>query len=274
MPHSAKSTLAARGLRPHKSLGQNFLTDPNILVKIVESAGITSSDSVLEIGPGLGHLTRALAQRAGHVIAVELDVKLAENLARELAAAGVGNVRVIQGDILKQDVAELFSGPYKVVANIPYYITSNVIRHLLAARARPAVIVLTVQEEVARRITAEPPHMSLLAVSVQFFAVAKIGGLIPAGAFYPRPQVDSAWVILEPFVESPYPVEDVEAFFRVVRAGFSAPRKQLKNTIASGLGLTAARAGSLLRDANILPTRRAETVSLDEWVKLARVASN
>lgn len=273
MSHSAKATLMSRGLRPQKKLGQNFLTDSNILLKIVESAQITRSDSVLEIGPGLGHLTRLLAQRAGHVVAVELDEGLADSLKREFESAQISNVRIIRGDILKQDPGGLFAGPYKVVANIPYYITSNVIRHLLAAPARPTHIVLTVQKEVAQRMTARPPRMNLLAVGVQFYADTKIAGFIPAGAFYPRPQVDSAWVSLTPHIESPYPVEDVEAFFRVVRAGFSAPRKQLRNTLSASLGLAASRVELALRDANIEPTRRAETLSLDEWVKLAHVLS-
>lgn len=273
MSHSAKATLTSRGLRPQKKLGQNFLTDPNILLKLVESAHILPSDSVLEIGPGLGHLTRLLAQRAGQVVAVELDGRLADSLKRDLVSAQILNVRVIRGDILKQDPSGLFTGPYKVVANIPYYITSNVIRHLLAAPARPTHIVLTVQKEVAQRMTARPPHMNLFAVSVQFYADAKIAGLIPAGAFYPRPKVDSAWVSLMPHIESPYSVEDIDAFFRVVRAGFSAPRKQLKNTLSASLGLAASRIELALRDANIQPTRRAETLSLDEWGRLAHVLS-
>jgi 16S rRNA (adenine1518-N6/adenine1519-N6)-dimethyltransferase len=260
-------------LKPRKSLGQSFLIDEAALNRVVQAARLTTEDTVLEIGPGLGSLTRHLAQAAGRVVAVELDQTLFPAL--NFVLAGYPNVELIHGDILNFPISNLQLPPkYKVVANIPYYITSAAIRHVLEAEAKPACMVLTIQREVAERMCAAPGDLSLLAVSVQFYAVPRVVARIPAGAFHPRPEVDSAVVRLEVRAQPAVPVRDVDEFFRVVKAGFSQKRKQLRNSLASGLGMEAARADALLTQAGVDPKRRAETLTLTEWGKIAAVAND
>ena len=268
---TVRQLLRAYNLRPQKGLGQNFLEDPAILQRIVDAAELTPDDSVLEIGPGLGTLTRLLATSAGRVVAVELDERLAAILPEVLADCP--NVEIIHGDILALDPAALFPERrpvYKVVANLPYYITSAVLRHLLESPARPRLMVLTLQREVARRLVAGPGEMSLLAVSVQFYGQPRIVGRIPAGAFYPPPQVDSAVVRIDVYDQPPVPVDDVESFFRVVRAGFGQRRKQLRNALSQGLGRPVEEVVAALKRAGIAPQRRAETLSLAEWAAFWR----
>ncbi len=254
------------GLRPDKRLGQNFLISPAALQKVVEAADLAPDDAVLEIGPGAGALTVRLASRAGRVVAVELDERLRPLL--EAVLRPYPNVRLVFGDILQQHPAALMgSGDYAVVANIPYYITSAVIRHLLGGEARPRRMVLTVQREVAQRIVAQPPQMSLLALSVQVFGEARMVARLPAGAFYPRPKVDSAVVRVD-ITPPRIPEAQLNAFFRLAKAGFAQRRKTLRNTLAAGLGWPPAQAAALLEGAGIDPRRRAETLSLDEWAVL------
>jgi 16S rRNA (adenine1518-N6/adenine1519-N6)-dimethyltransferase len=264
------------GLRPRKGLGQNFLADPNILWKIVEAAELSPEDTVLEIGPGLGTLTRLLAQTAGQVIAVELDAGMMGLLREELAH--LPNLQLVQGDILQLDPAALVRrtvegrpapASYVAVANLPYYITSAAIRHLLEAPPPPRRLVLTVQHEVARRIVAGPGDMSLLAVSVQFYGRPRIVAKIPAGAFIPPPKVDSAVIRVDTWESPPVDVPDGQIFFRVVRAGFGQKRKQLKNALAAGLNLPPAEVVDTLVRAGVDPRRRAQTLSLAEWAALA-----
>lgn len=263
-PLHVPDLLRRHGLRARKSLGQNFLIDEGALARIVSAASLTVDDTVLEIGPGLGSLTRHLAIAAQQVVAVEIDQTLLPVLAEVVAAHP--NVRVVHADILTVDPAELIEGQrYKVVANIPYYITSAVIRHLLEARVRPSVIVLTVQREVAERICAAPGDLSVLAVSVQAYARAELVARIPAGAFYPRPDIDSAVVRLTALPEPVFGSQDADRFFRVVKAGFGQKRKQLRNALSTGLRQPAQAADVWLARAGIDPTRRAETLSLDEW---------
>jgi 16S rRNA (adenine1518-N6/adenine1519-N6)-dimethyltransferase len=266
---SLLSQLSALGLRPKKGLGQNFLVDPAHRARIVAAADLTRDDIVLEIGPGPGVLTELIAELAGRVIAVELDDRLIPFLHARFAPQP--HVSIVHADILKTDPAALTGGvPYKVVANLPYYITSAVIRHLLESSPAPGVLVLTVQREVAERMVASPPDMSLLALGVQFYCTAKIVGRIPAGAFYPVPKVDSAVVRLD---RRSTPVSEgisAEAFFDVARAGFSQPRKQLRNSMASGLGLSPAEVEAWLARTGIDAKRRAETLTLNEWAALAR----
>ena len=259
-------------LRPRKGLGQHFLTSETHLRQIVEAAQLTRDDLVLEIGPGLGSLTRRLAEAAGHVVAVELDEQFVSILQSLLG--GPQNVTILHGDILKLWPSELLSrypgdaSCYKVVANLPYYITGAILRHLLEASPSPQVLVLTVQREVAERICAAPPRMSLLAVSVQFHAEPELLSVIPAGAFYPRPKVDSAVVRLWPRQQPEAAVEDVERFFSVARAGFGQRRKQLRNSLSAGLGLSTREVEDALTRAGIDFRRRAETLTLAEWAEL------
>lgn len=261
--------LRRHGVRLQKGLGQNFLADPVHLDRIVAAAELTHDDVVLEVGPGVGTLTVRLAAEAGQVVAVELDEQLLPAL-REVVA-GHENVAIVQGDILQLDPAALIPGsaPFKVVANLPYYITSAAIRKLLTATPPPALLVLTVQREVAQRIVAQPPEMSLLAVSVQFYARPEIVARIPAGAFVPAPKVDSAILRLRPWPAPPVDVPDVGTFFDVVRAGFGQRRKQLRNSLRAGLSLPEEQVEGMLVAAGVDPTRRAETLSLEEWSRLA-----
>ena len=276
--------LRQHGLRPRKGLGQNFLADPVHLERIVAAAELTKEDSVLEIGPGLGTLTVRLAAQAGRVVAVELDRQLLPILGHVLT--GLDNVSIVQGDILEMDPAEVTATgvaagehlphqepwaplPYKVVANLPYYITSAIIRHLLTAAQPPTLSVLTVQREVALRIVAEPPKMSLLTVSVLYYAQPELVARVPAGAFYPVPQVDSAILRLRTWPSPPVDTPGAACFFQVVRAGFGQRRKQLRNALRAGLSLPVDQVEAMLKAADIAPERRAETLTLQDWSALA-----
>jgi len=269
-PLDIPSLLRRYGLHPSKRLGQNYLQDRAALEQIVASAELANSDAVLEIGPGLGSLTRYLAQRAGTVTAVELDEKLLPVLREVLAP--FPNVRVIHGDILALSPSELMEhASYLVVANIPYYITSAVIRHLLAGEPRPRRAVLTVQREVGERICAPAGDLSLLALSVQVFGRPEITANIPAEAFYPAPKVGSAVVRLEVYPQPLIPVPRLDRFFQLAKAGFSQKRKTLRNALSGGLRIPPDRAAAMLQAAGIDPQRRAETLNLKEWGELAEI---
>jgi len=264
----ARHLLHRWDIEPSKGLGQNFLVDPVILGKIVAAAGLTPDDVVLEIGPGLGTLTEQLADQAGRVIAVELDKRLITPL--EGVLSGHENVTIVQGDILALDLAELMGPePYKVVANLPYYITSAVLRHLLEPRHRPSQIIVTVQREVADRITAQPGDMSLLAVSVQFYGEPERLFRIKSGSFYPSPQVDSAVLRIDVHDAPPLPEQAIDDFFRVVKAGFAQRRKQVHNPLADGLHLSREETVAALEAAGIDHRRRPQTLSVAEWIALA-----
>ncbi|HXV42162.1 MAG TPA: 16S rRNA (adenine(1518)-N(6)/adenine(1519)-N(6))-dimethyltransferase RsmA [Anaerolineae bacterium] len=279
---SLSSLLKKYNLRPRKELGQNFLTDPIHLAKIIDIAGLTPADTVLEIGPGPGVLTCLLAEAAGQVIAVELDPQMVNLLKNEYGH--LHNLTIVEADILQTNLNTLISQQknltshiphptshisYKVVANLPYYITSAVLRHLLEATPQPERVVVTVQKEVAQRMVAKPGQMSLLAISVQFYGQPTLAHHIPAGAFYPAPKVDSAVVRIDTFAQPPVAVTDVDHFFQVVRAGFGQKRKQLKNSLAAGLAKPMPEVMAALDQAKIDSTRRAETLSLEEWGWLA-----
>ena len=279
-PLDIPALLRQHGLHPDKKLGQNFLIDPASLERIIQIAEIHPQDCILEIGPGLGSLTRYLALSACHVIAVELDRKLMPALAQILVDHT--NVTLIEGDILALNPVELIHqgcsvdeqsviADYLVVANIPYYITSALIRHLLGAPVKPSRLVLTVQREVAERICAAPGDLSLLALSVQVFGEATVKTRIPAGAFYPEPQVDSAVVRVDLYQEPLIPELWLKDFFHLARAGYSQKRKTLRNALSGGLALRPQEASDLLTAAGIDPQRRAETVNLSEWQALAAV---
>ena len=265
-------TLRRYGLRPSKGLGQNFLTDEQILDAIVDGSGVGAQDLVLEVGPGLGTLTRRLAARAGRVVAVELDRRMVTILGSELAA--LDNVRIVQGDILELEPAVLLAeelrsyAGYRVVANLPYYITSAVLRHLLSGR-RPESMTVMVQYEVAQRILAKPGQLSLLALSVQVYGQPTLIRRVPAVAFYPQPKVDSAVLRIDTFPAPRIPESLLDAFFVVARAGFSQKRKQLHNSLRGGLQLGHELITQSLQDAGIEPSRRAQTLTIDEWGRLS-----
>lgn len=269
-PLNAPALLKQYGLRPDKKLGQNFLQDPFALDSIAAAAQIQPADTVLEIGPGLGSLTRYLAVSAREVIAVELDPDLIPPL--EAVSQPYDNIRIVHGDILKLSPQELIREPgYLVVANIPYYITSAIIRHLLENDPKPRRIVLTIQKEVADRICAQPGDMSLLALSVQVYGQPRLVQRIPAGAFFPAPKVDSAVLCVDIYVTPKIRPELLDTFFKLIKAGFSQKRKTLRNALSSGLHISPPEAEGLLKQANIDPMRRAETLSIEEWQSLCEL---
>lgn len=263
-PLNAAAVLKRYGLRADKALGQNFLQDESALEKIANAAEILEDDCVLEIGPGLGSLTRYLAVSAKKVTAVELDHDLLAPLQAILQP--YQNVRVVHGDILKLSISELVDQPnYIVAANIPYNITSAIIRHLLEGNVKPRRVVLTIQKEVAERICAKPGDLSLLALSVQVYGKPSIAAKIPAGAFHPAPKVDSAILRIDIYDEPLIPNDLSNIFFKLIKAGFSQKRKTLRNSLSSGLHIPATEAETLLASAGINPMRRAETLSIEEW---------
>lgn len=267
LPLNVPKILNQYNLKPDKRLGQNFLLDLVALERIVDAADIHTEDSILEIGAGIGSLTRYLCINAGRVFAIELDDRLIPPLQEILR--DFDNVEIIHGDILTLKPIELIKQPsYKVVANIPYYITSKLIRHLLESGKPPTRIVLTIQKEVAMRICAQPGKMSLLSLAVQVYGNPQIFGKIPAGAFYPIPNVDSAIVRIDLYPQPVIPRSHLDNFFRLAKAGFQQKRKTLRNSIGSGLNLTGIKAAEIIKAAGIDPLRRAETLSLEEWDKL------
>jgi 16S rRNA (adenine1518-N6/adenine1519-N6)-dimethyltransferase len=267
-----KQLLSQYGIFPRKKWGQNFLYDPNTLAKIADTAELTPEDIVLEIGPGTGTLTKVLAERARQVFSVEIDERFLPILEDELV--DYDNVELILDDFLKVDVLDLVGdNDFVVVANVPYYITSAILRHLLQSPRPPRRLVMTVQYELAERMLEQPPRMNLLAVSVQFFGKPEIITRLKPDVFWPRPAIDSAVIKIDTYDQPVIPLPSVKQFFRVVRAGFGQKRKQLKNSLGSGLGIKAKAAGELLEEAGIDPKRRAETVTLEEWATLTRVVA-
>jgi 16S rRNA (adenine1518-N6/adenine1519-N6)-dimethyltransferase len=262
------------GLRPQKKLGQNFLVDEAALRRVVEAAQIQRGQAVLEVGPGLGSLTSLLAQAAVRVVCVELDQNLILPLEEILGV--YPNVEIVSGDILKLDPGRLMAGSdsYLVVANIPYYITSALIRHLIEAPQPPLSLVLTVQLEVAERICAQAGEMSLLALSVQVYGQPVIVSRIPAGAFYPPPQVDSAVIRVLLHPQPAIPRDRLPLFFRLAKAGFSQKRKMLRNALSAGMRWSPSEAEALLSRSGIDAMRRAETLSLEEWKRVVETAGN
>ncbi len=269
-------------LKARKGLGQHFLIDEEVLKLIISAAELTTTDIIMEIGPGLGMLTKELARQAGWVITVELDSKLAAILKQTLTS--FSNVSITNKDILEIDPAALLkeqkarfpaviNSPfnYKVVANLPYYITSPILRHFLEASAKPQIMVIMMQKEVAEAIVAEPGQMSVLSISVQFYGKPMIISYVPAKCFYPVPKVDSAILRVELYSQPAVAVTDTTSFFELVRAGFSASRKQIGNSLAQGLRLPKGEVLPLLEKAGIVPQRRAETLTLDEWAQLWQI---
>jgi len=272
-PIKIKSLLRKYDLKPKKGLGQNFLQDNIHLQKLIDTAQILSNEDVLEIGSGLGSLTRLLATSAAKVITVELDQNLIPPLKEILNI--YNNVTIVQGDILELDISQHISTPnYVVVANIPYYITSALIRRLLESSNKPNRIILTVQHEVARRICAVPPNMNLLALSVQVYGKPRIGARIPAGAFYPVPSVDSAVIRIDLFPSSLIPLQNIDIFFRIIKASFNQRRKTLLNSLSGGLSLSKSETKQLLENAKIDPIRRPQTLVIEEWITLSHQLGN
>jgi len=275
-----KALLRQYGLKAKKELGQHFLTDEGTLKCILSAAELSQQDIVVEVGPGLGILTKRLVEIAGKVIAVELDPMLASTLAKRLAP--FPNLRVIHADILKVPPSQLLKDyltlpelsqgyKYKVVANLPYYITSPIIHHFLEASSKPSLMVIMVQKEVGEAITSKPSKMSLLSLSVQFYSKATLIARVPAKSFYPPPKVDSVILRLDTHLAPPVEVSDTGSFFDIIKCGFGSRRKQLRNSLAQALGIPPSQVISLLEKAGLEPKRRAETLSLEEWRVLWRI---
>jgi len=251
---------------PKKSLGQHWLKDPEILADIAEAAELTSDDVVLEIGPGLGTLTSRLLARANSVTAVEFDADLARKLPGQFPGK---KLTVVNQDILQFDLSQLPKN-YKVVANVPYYITSKIVEKLMTAGNKPSIAVLLVQKEVAERIAAEAGNMSILSVSVQIFAEAELDIEVPRQFFTPPPKVDSQVVILRTRNNPLITPEDQRDFFRIVKAGFSAKRKKLRSSLSGGLGIDKSSVEELLKNAGISPDARAEDLAIEDWKRLLK----
>jgi len=281
-------------IKPSKRLGQNFLVDEKVLQKIIKTANLSPEDIILEIGPGIGTLTKELAKRAKKIIAVEKDREMVEILSETLK--DYNNVKVVNDDVLKIENWKFIGywkatlrgvcrfapsreiGNFKVVANLPYYITSPVIRKFLEMDNSPKIMVLMVQKEIAQRICAKPPNMSILAIAVQFYAKPEVISFVSKESFWPSPKVDSAIIKIIPKERSTFStlVENVnqknfeKRFLKLVKAGFSQPRKQLANNLSKVLKLDKAKANSWLLKNNIKPTQRAETLSIRDWIRLVK----
>ena len=265
-----KNLLQRYQIRPSKRLGQNFLIDEGVIKRVIEAAQLSQNDIVLEIGPGIGNLTMELAKRVKKVIAIEKDLKMIEILKETLKE--FENVEIIQGDILKIGLKSkiLNLKSYKVVANLPFYITAPVIRKFLeAVDAKPQQMVLVVQKEVAQRICAKAPDMSILAVSAQFYAEPEIISYISKKSFWPSPKVDSAILKISALNQRRKSAFN-QRFFKIVKAGFSQPRKQVLNNFSEMLKLNKGNVKSWLLRNDINPTQRAETLSIEDWINLTK----
>lgn len=259
-----KDLLEKYRAKPSKGMGQNFLVHQLTLEKIIEAGQVNSADTVLEIGPGIGSLTQELAKHAKQVIAVEKDGMMVQILKETLK--DYKNVTVIEGDVLNDDIK--LPADYKLIANLPYYITSPVIRKFLEIKNQPEIMVLMVQKEVAQRICAKAGDMSILAVSVQFYATAKSMFTVTKEKFWPSPKIDSAIIKITPNkTEPPVPPE---LFFTIVKAGFSHPRKQLANNFSIALKKNKAEVELWLSKNNLQPNQRAETLTVEDWVNLTK----
>ncbi len=262
-----KKTLKAFGVHSRKELGQHFLIDSTALSNIIEAADIRNDDTILEIGPGMGILTRELCRRAKRVVAVELDEAMVGIV--KTTCIRYSNLEVKNQDIMKYNPSDL--GRYKLVANLPYYITSMVIRRFLETENKPEEMVILVQKEVAERICAKPSRMSILAVSVQFYGEPTIIAKVPHSSFFPTPGVDSAILKIRLYTKPLFPSVEPDIFFRIVKAGFSEKRKQLINSISGGLNISRDFTEKLLSEAGIDMMARAESLSMIDWHNLYKV---
>lgn len=252
---------------PKKSLGQHWLKDREILARIAEAASITTLDTVLEIGPGLGTLTSELLRRAEKVIAVELDGALAEKLPGQFPGK---TLEVINEDILEFDL-NILPKQYIVVANVPYYITSKIIKKLLTSDNKPKTTVLLIQKEVAQRLAAKPGNMSILSISAQIYGEVELDQMVPAHYFTPPPKVDSQVVVIRTRSEPLIAPKDEKQFFKVVKAGFSSKRKKLRSSLSAGLNITKQETEDILKKVGINPDDRAEALAIQQWVDLMKI---
>ena len=266
---AARHEISPRPVRfPSKALGQHFLVDSSVVESIMSAGDLCATDTVVEIGPGRGVLTGQLVNRVQRVIAVELDHRLAASLPGRLGHPS--NLTVVQADARIYDFQQVLpkQAPWKVMANLPYYAANPIIRRLLEEEPRPSLVVVMVQQEVAHTMVAAPGRMSLLSIAVQFYSEPHLVCSVPANAFHPPPKVKSAVVRIDPLSSPILSAEESLEFFKLVRAGFSAPRKQLRNSLSHGLAVSPAEVTELLDSAGLAPVRRAGSLSLEEWTRL------
>lgn len=275
--------------KPKKYLGQNFLIDKKILQKMIMAADLKKDDIVLEVGPGMGFLTEKLAEKAELVLGVEKDTRLVNFLKKKFKAQK--NIKIVEGDIIKNfqflisfvsrnlrqsrdnfqsifKLSDFQTKNYKVVANIPYYITSRFLRIFLKNKRKPKTIVILVQEEVAKRICAQKGQSSILSLSVQYYGKPQILDFVPKEAFHPKPKVDSAILKIEVFKKPPYQVDNEKLFFKIIKAAFSSRRKQLINSLSSGLKISKKETEKILRKCQIPPRARPQDLGLDNLKNL------
>ena len=265
-----KKLFQEKNIKPLKKFGQNFVVSKEILEKIIESADLEPKDIVLEIGAGPGNLTKELAKKAKKVIAVEKDKKMIAILKETLK--GFKNIKIIEGDALEFEPKshKLRVNNYKLVGNLPYYLTSAIIKKFLETENRPSQMVLMIQKEVAQRICSQPPKMNLLALSVQFYAKPKIVAYISKNCFWPRPKVDSAIINIKLNIKKKKLRDNKDIFFKIIKAGFAHPRKQLANNLSSELKLDKEKVKSWLLKSKINPSQRAETLKEKDWLNLTQ----
>ena len=254
------------GINPKKPLGQHFLVANGVINMITKAAQIEPTDTVVEVGPGLGILTEALLKQTPKVIAIELDENLANALSERIQSDGL---KIIPDDARNVDIKKVTKGvPYKLISNLPYYAAGPILRHFIESEHPPETAVIMVQREVAKQMIAQPDHMSLVSIGTQIYGDIKIVGFIPSSAFYPKPKVTSAIVKIDTYDKPLINRANRKTFFSVVRGGFSAPRKQLRNSLAQGLKISTTAAASHLRYAGIQPEARPSTLSLEDWKAL------
>lgn len=265
-----KKLCQENNIKPSKFRGQNFLINEDVYNQIIASADLDTNDIVLEVGPGLGFLTEKLAQKAKKVIAVEVDKKLANLLEKRLKKQGLNNIQIINEDILNipNTKYNTLNNKYKIVANLPYNITSIFLRKFLSAKNKPSLAVLMLQKEVAQRIAASPPNMSLLAVSVQFYSDPEMIDVVSQNDFWPIPQIDSAIIKLKIY---PKFEVDEKKLFRLVKFGFSSRRKMLKNNLSAGFRISASIAEERIKKAGFNEKIRAQNLAVNDWLKLFEV---
>lgn len=273
-----KSLLTHYNTSAQKSLGQNFLIDAQVLDDILKAAELTKNDFVVEVGPGFGVLTLPVSEEAGRVLAIETDKKILQIL--KAISGGTTNIDILPANVLKLESKQLYerykiwskarnkATQYKLVSNLPYYITSAILKQFLETETRPSLIVIMVQKEVAERITAKAGNMSTLAVSVQFFGKPEIVRVVSQDAFWPKPKVDSAILKIVPHQELPHNIDNIKMFFRIVKAGFGERRKQLHNSLSGGLNLDDEVVQEILKENKINPKTRAQDLTIDHWKKL------
>ncbi|QQS22682.1 ribosomal RNA small subunit methyltransferase A [bacterium] len=273
-PETLKQLLMDYGLSPNKTYGQHFLMDEIVLQDMLDSADVSNADVIVEVGPGIGNLTKFLIDRAGQVLAIEKDPQFV-NVLNSLRNKNK-NFSYVLGDVLEENIDEALAqagvgkqSSYKVVANIPYYVTGKIVQYFLKQQRKPVSMTLLMQKEVAQNITAKEGNLNLLAISVQLYATAELAEIVRAEKFYPAPKVDSAVITIKLHEQPKYDVADEQKLFKLLRACFTGKRKQIHNTLVSNLGLGKEQVAAVLKKVNLDPKLRPQQLSIEQWIKLS-----